>query len=55
MTLSRIAAFVIGVDLAVIGLMVVFAAPTVFIPDLLAGLLLVIIGVWVFLGLHMSV
>jgi len=55
MTLSRIAAFVIGVALAVIGLMVVYAAPTVFIPNLLAGLLLVIIGVWVFLGLPMSV
>lgn len=55
MTLSRIAAFIVGVILAVIGLSVIWAAPTVILPNLIVGLILTIVGVWVFLGLPLRV
>ncbi len=55
MTLSRIAAFAVGVVLAIIGLGLIWAAPTVILPNLVVGLVLTLIGVWVFLGLPMTI
>lgn len=54
MSLSRIAAFIIGLVLAVVGLYLVINGLHD-LWDLVVGAILVIVGVWIFLGQPMSI